>query len=560
MALTDDDVRRRLEDLLVDLGRDSSPESIDQLLQSLSETNDPDLIRGVVDGSRSISADWLPDEETGVIDRLGDIGISLHRGALAAVEAPLGIADIVSGGMASKAADWAGVPDLREADRILGEHYGNAQKRANRAVAKAEGLGGVAKAALENPSVIAHTVLESLPLMLGGGALGRLAMGAKSASAGAVGEGLMSAGLAARESGEDGLTLPEAGLAALVGGATSAIGRVGAGIAGAADVDTMAARGIQRGAVGSAAGVARGAVTEAGEEVAQSIAEEGGANIAAGRPLGEGMAHATVLGGLSGGAMGLGAGMLQYGSRRPEVLPPEEQLALPPAPNLLGAAPTLDVPPFEPPPPGPPPGPIALPGETEPPPAEPEPPSPETEPPPAETSTDPDYQPAVTFGEPGTDYAEGASDPTVTYPVLVDGEKPESLDITYDPETQTYTVPDEAPGVFGASERQWNTLEDAKGAVRAAWNAKPGESAVQEPPPAAPPPPPDPTPEPPAAPLSSGTAPPLVEPAGRPAAEPAPAKTASLHRPPRPAGLPKTILRASATPSATATSTESGGR
>ncbi|MGC8385198.1 hypothetical protein ACP3P8_25525 [Pseudomonas aeruginosa] len=127
------------------------------------------------------------------------------------------------------------------------------QKAANQRVAQAEGFVDTAQAMLANPSTIAHTVAESAPSMLAGGAVGR-GVGALTKlpawALGAVGEGAVGAGQAAesiRQSTDDGLlNAKQSGAALLSGVGTGVLAGLGGKAAqklGISDVDTLLAGG-----------------------------------------------------------------------------------------------------------------------------------------------------------------------------------------------------------------------------------------------------------------------------------------------------------------------------
>lgn len=273
-----------------------------------------------------------------------DAGITALKGAISVPEAAVGLADMVTMGGAGRLAEEAGFRP-KEAKAMLDEGYSDRQKAAFKAVQDAEGFTGKMAAALENPSVIAHSVGESIAPMLAGGVVARGLMGLGAAGvsagaggvgpvvpgmmartfgqsapmvAGAVGEGVLGAGSAAeqiRQQTPDGyLTGEQAALAGATGVATTAFGLLGGKIAqrmGIGDVDTMlvgAARdpGMRKGVVRS---FLEGAASEGIlEELPQSVSEQVLQNAALGKPLDEGVDQAAVLGLLSGGAMGGGAG------------------------------------------------------------------------------------------------------------------------------------------------------------------------------------------------------------------------------------------------------------
>jgi hypothetical protein len=232
---------------------------------------------------------------------LQDVGISALKGAIAIPEAAVGLADIVSGGRAGQALESVGFEPGR-AKQILSEYYSPEQQAANRAVSEAKGFVGTAQAALENPSVIGQSIVESLPLMLGGAGAARAAgvLGLEALGAGALGEGLVTAGSAAeqtRQSTRGGLLSPgQAAAAAASGALTGGFGVAGGKIAkylDIEDVDTLLAGALRpEKAKNLVKQVIYGAFSEGIlEELPQSVSEQVLQNAATDRPLDEGVAQ-----------------------------------------------------------------------------------------------------------------------------------------------------------------------------------------------------------------------------------------------------------------------------
>ena len=264
------------------------------------------------------------------LERFRDWQITATKAAIRVPESAVGLAELgikaseVLSGRALFMEPTPSVGKLLEdagfqpklAREVLDTYYSEQQQRANRSVAEAEGMLATAKAAINNPSTIAHAVVESAPLMLMGGAGARaLAVrGMRAVTAGAVGEGAVSAGATTEEvraAGAD-LTMAQAGLSAVSGGLTGALSLAGGRLAqklGIADIETMLA-------AGSLDGTTRrnlvqrlifGAIQEGGfEEFPQSIQEQILQNQATGRPLPEGVNQAAVMGAFAGAAMGVG--------------------------------------------------------------------------------------------------------------------------------------------------------------------------------------------------------------------------------------------------------------
>jgi len=268
---------------------------------------------------------------------LGDIASTAVKGVIAVPEAITGLADIFTGGRAGKALEDLGVR-FKDAKEVASSWESDATKQARQEFDQAEGLVGKAQAALSNPRLIAMGIGESVPSMLAGGALARTAGVALPSLAGrvgltAAGEGAVMAGSQAeqiRQQTEDGLlTGKQAGLAAatgVVGGTLGALGGRAAKALGVGDVDQMAATGIVQNAsrpgLGIASRAGRGALTEGVfEELPQSLAETGLQNLALDRPFTQDMDSAAVMGTLTGGAMGAGAGVLSGMGQRPQSQP-----------------------------------------------------------------------------------------------------------------------------------------------------------------------------------------------------------------------------------------------
>ena len=279
-----------------------------------------------------------------------DIGLSALKGAISVPEAAVGLADIPTGGRVGRALEGVGFRP-KEAKAMLDDQYTAEQKQAFQNVQQAEGFGGKFVAALQNPSVVGHSIVESLPSMGAGGVVGRgvlaAAPGVGALGAAALGEGIVGGGSAAeqiRQETPDGLLTPkQAGLAALSGAGTAAFGALGNKVAkslGIHDVDVMLIGAVQNPA--SAKGIVRrvleGAASEGIlEELPQSIQEQVLQNAALGKPLDEGVDQAAVLGLLSGAAMGGGANIVGGGHARaandslltPPPVPPAPVLGLP---------------------------------------------------------------------------------------------------------------------------------------------------------------------------------------------------------------------------------------
>ncbi|EFI61336.1 MULTISPECIES: PLxRFG domain-containing protein [Comamonas] len=288
-----------------------------------------------------------PPPDRGIKGWAQDLAAWGLKGAIAVPEAAVGVADLVSGGKVGKALENEGGSfglRFKQAKEVANDFHSDTFKAKQREFQSADGIVDKAKVALQNPDLIAGAVVESLPAMAAGGAIGRGAMaatrlgqmGAKGAAiAGAAGEGVVGAGSAAeqirQETADGELTAKQAALAAGTGLATGALGFAGNKVAnrlGIGDADMMLAqgtKGMAKDAAERATAAAvnplaqpahksilrqmgEGAITEGVlEELPQSVSEQILQNEALGKSWSEGLDDAIVMGILSGGAMGAGA-------------------------------------------------------------------------------------------------------------------------------------------------------------------------------------------------------------------------------------------------------------
>lgn len=296
-----------------------------------------------------------PAQRKGAGGYVKDAALSLLADGVVGVgEAAVGLANIPTLGRAGKFLEDKAGYDPKATHEFIGGFKTEKSKEQLQDFADTEGFGGKLNYAKNNPSLIVNTVAESLPSMFAGGAVGRgLGMIAPKVSgvvAGALGEGVVGAGLAAesiRQQTDDGLlTGKQAGLAAATGATTAGFGFAGGKIAqklGIGDIDTIIAGGGRTAnpaasVAGSAAanasknkGILRrgaeGALSEGLlEELPQSVSETILQNEALGRPLDEGVSDAAALGLLSGAAMGAGAGAFARNRRPDERLTPTEDM------------------------------------------------------------------------------------------------------------------------------------------------------------------------------------------------------------------------------------------
>lgn len=290
---------------------------------------------------------------------IGDPLTKLAQGVVELPQAAVGLADIPTLGWAGKAvsgetdipltplsfAEWALknlgsditlTPKFKPTVEAIGELLSPEAQAAQQEFARAKGVLPKIEAAVEHPSVIAGTIMESLPATFAGGAAGRVALKGLGAAApfvgGAVGEGLLSAGQTAEqvrgETATGTLTPAQSALAAVSGALTTAFGLVGgrfSKLLGLSDVDTMLARGLTREAVTEAASKNMplfkeviGSMVSEGliEELPQSLQEQVAQNLSLGKPWDEGLTDAGVLGTFAGMAMGAGATVSSRGLAR----------------------------------------------------------------------------------------------------------------------------------------------------------------------------------------------------------------------------------------------------
>ncbi|WP_437883522.1 hypothetical protein [Pseudomonas sp. LRF_L74] len=317
--------------------------SIDDFLDGKSASS----ASGMASSGMSQIDDFLgpeePQESSSIIRRaVGDTGLSLLKGAIAIPETVVGLADIPTGGRVGKSLEELGFRP-REAREMLDDFYSPEQKAANARVQEADGFVDTASAMLSNPSTIIHTGVEAAPSMLAGGIAGRTiralpAIGQKIApwAAGAIGEGIVSAGMSAeniRQQTDDGLLTPEqSALAATSGAATGVIGAGGARLAqrfGVGELDTLLAGGTTRASGKSLPRrVAEGALIEGGlQELPQSAQEQALQNIALDRPTWDGVGSAAAAGLITGGVMGGVVGPLGHRQSAAPAAPPTDQQA-----------------------------------------------------------------------------------------------------------------------------------------------------------------------------------------------------------------------------------------
>ncbi len=310
-------------------------------------------------------------QNKGIKGHLQDAGLAALKGAIAVPEIAVGIMDTMSDGAVGKTLENKnGAIGFRpkEAKQALSDLHTDQYKAQQQEFADAGKDGSWAdkvvdktKVALTNPSLIANTVVESVPSMLAGGVLGRASGIANPVVAGAVGEGAVMAGSQAeqiRQETVDGRLTADQSLAGattgVLGGLISFAGGRIAQKLGIGDVDTM----LVNGKLGPAeiAGeiavmpakslprrVVEGAISEGFlEELPQSVSEQILQNLALDKPWSDGIEDAAVMGTLAGMAMGGAANILSGHNTGTEPQNNQQQSGIPNLPSVppqLGSGP-----------------------------------------------------------------------------------------------------------------------------------------------------------------------------------------------------------------------------
>ncbi|MFW2013744.1 PLxRFG domain-containing protein [Acinetobacter bereziniae] len=267
-------------------------------------------------------------EEKGFLGHAQDAGAALMKGLVAVPETFVGLADTATGGHVGKFIEEDVGLDLKGAKDYWNDKHTDQYKEQQKQFDQTDGIIEKGKVALQNPSMIANTVVESVPSMLLGGAAAKglgLVTKLGAVARGAIGEGAVMAGQQAtsiRNETEDGLLTPEqSALSVATGALGSLFGFAGGQVAkklGFDDLETAMASGrmnsqlvgesIQKMPLSSIPkSIIGGALTEGlVEELPQSVSEQLLQNIALNRPLDEGVDSAIVMGTLAGMAMGGG--------------------------------------------------------------------------------------------------------------------------------------------------------------------------------------------------------------------------------------------------------------
>lgn len=328
-----------------------------EALNRITQQIKPQVVDGTIFANNSIAPDAtnyaplyteqrdtlrIPDKD--VIDYTRDGAVALGKGIVSVPQALAGIVDVADAGLSAanvalqggnpadiqtgrvtKALDNMGVR-FKDTQNYMNSWYSDATQEQLQQLAALPGmsteqsigenmssLGQTAAHVVDNPSIAFNTIIQSLPSMGAGGAIGRVAgavVPKVAQAAGAIGEGAIMAGAAQANMDTDaqGYTTAAQSLGALgIGVLGGAVGQLSSRItnrAGADDIDNLAAgissqvskRGFKSLAVGTA--------TEAAEEAAQSSIENVIANITSGKDAIEGLNQDLVLGTFAGAGMG----------------------------------------------------------------------------------------------------------------------------------------------------------------------------------------------------------------------------------------------------------------
>lgn len=281
------------------------------------------------------------DRTTG--EFLGDVTLSALGGAAGFAGAGYGLANIATGGALDR---LTGISERFQQTQEAVQQLQSAPLQARRAAVseafQQEGLLAGAGEALSRPSTLLDVGIQSLPYLIPGAAVPRIAARAAAAGtaarglsaavqatnaekaatrAGLVTQGLLTGGFlntdainAAREAGLSEGQQQLAGLGAAAAGAIA--GPLISRVTGAAALEARAAQALGGTALPAQAGSAAARVgafagTQAVEEGAQEATEQAIINVAGQRPIGEGVGEAAVIGGILGAGLGGALGLTQ---------------------------------------------------------------------------------------------------------------------------------------------------------------------------------------------------------------------------------------------------------
>lgn len=260
----------------------------------------------------------MPAPKSGILRRaVGDPLTAAAKGVLVGVpQAAVGLARLATLGLADPVLDPV-ADQLSDMGKRIDKSYSPEHQQQAQEVAATKGFFPTIGAYLSRPGLLADTIVEQLPSMYAGGKAGQLAAGGKGAvAAGAVGEGLITAGQNVEQIHEAAggqSTVGQKLLGGLSGATTGMIthgaGKLSAKL-GITDVDTLMAGG-GRGTGKLLPSVGKGMLSEGVlEELPQSMTEQMWTNTALDRPLTEGVSEAGAAGLVLGSAMGGGAQLL----------------------------------------------------------------------------------------------------------------------------------------------------------------------------------------------------------------------------------------------------------
>jgi hypothetical protein len=261
-----------------------------------------------------------------VSDLAKDVGSTAVQAVLNIDEGLTGLGDLVTGGAVSRAEEeyYKSTDELFKdtnfdrkkafkefKDSLFSEKAKAQRKNISSSKSFSEGFKNV----IDNPLGTATIVGESFGPMLAGNVLGKLGKAGglikSSSTAGAVGEGLMSAGLSfsnlKEQKGLDNLTVKDYLTSAGIGlgtGGISKFGGVVAGKTGVVDVDQLLTGGKISKTVGGSLNTIKAAGIEGLEEASQSALETVLTNAATNRPLTEGLGANVAIGGATGSITG----------------------------------------------------------------------------------------------------------------------------------------------------------------------------------------------------------------------------------------------------------------
>ena len=152
-----------------------------------------------------------PTESAGVFRTLGDLGIKGAQGVVDLGASVVGMGNMLSGGLVGQGMDAIGY-DPKRTNASMGEYLSTAQKAADQRVQDAQGFWGTLGQAVTEPRFIAGSVAQSVPGMLGIGAMQSAAAGVIAGRA-----ALATAEGAAAAVGKTGTTAMQAALATRAG-------------------------------------------------------------------------------------------------------------------------------------------------------------------------------------------------------------------------------------------------------------------------------------------------------------------------------------------------------